>query len=145
MHQHRIPLLRAHFFLQKSKECPATARFEFEAYLEAAIVFARSAMHRIQTQYGSHPEWADWWKSLETDPAVTFFREQRNCILKERQADFGEKLFLASTENPQEPYVPTQASEFYFFESPSIPATDTVERHLQTLKQHFQQAELLFT
>ena len=46
----REALSRARFFLEKAKGCASDDRGDFEAYLEAAIVFARAAVHRLQAR-----------------------------------------------------------------------------------------------
>ena len=79
----RHPLARAEFFLALAEKCLTTQLSEFEAYLEASIIFARSAMHRLETEFEKHPEWKAWFKSMDADESVNFFRNQRDFILKE--------------------------------------------------------------
>ena len=55
----------------------------FAAFLEASIIFARIAIHRLHSQFEHHPDWRAWFASLKDDPAVSFFREHRDLILKE--------------------------------------------------------------
>jgi hypothetical protein len=45
----RTALARAHLFLEKAKACRGTEWVDFEAFLEASIVFGRSALHRLQS------------------------------------------------------------------------------------------------
>jgi hypothetical protein len=47
---------RAKLFLEKAKACPASARGDFEAYLEAALMFARSAILRIEEKVKKSPK-----------------------------------------------------------------------------------------
>lgn len=91
----RHALSRAKLFLDKAAECRGDERVDFEAYLEAAIVFARASLHRLQTQFRKHPDWKTWWESLSSDAAVTFFRVQRDFILKEAAPKVGQKVFGA--------------------------------------------------
>lgn len=144
-HESRHALSRAQFFVEKAKECPGDARIDFEAYIEAAIVFARAAMHRLQTEYKRHPDWKNWWASLCEIPAVEFFRVERDWILKEAPTKISQKVFLASTDSIQPMYTPAYAREFYYFEDPDTPATDTVEKHLMALKKYLTEAERRFS
>lgn len=45
----RQAVARARFFLDGAKACPGDAHVEFEAYIEAAIIFARAALQRTHT------------------------------------------------------------------------------------------------
>ena len=137
MQDSRSALSRARFFLDKAKECPADARVHFEAFLEASIVFARAAMHRIQTRYRKHQNWKVWWDSLLDNPSVTFLREERDWILKEASPEISQKIFMPSI-GPGGADIPapgpSRASEFYYFETADVEATATVETHLTELE-----------
>ncbi len=111
-HESRQALSRAQFFVEKAKECSGDAQVDFEAYIEAAIVFARAAVHRLKTKYERHPDWKDWWDSLRGDPAVEFFRTERDWILKEAPPKIGQKAFVASAGSTQPTYTPAYAREF---------------------------------
>jgi hypothetical protein len=137
MQDSRSALSRARFFLEKAKECPADARVDFEAFLEASIVFARAAMHRLQARYRKHPNWKVWWDSLLDNPSVTFLREERDWILKEAPPEVGQKIFMPSIGPGGEDVPatrPSRASDFYYFETPDDEATTTVETHLIALQ-----------
>jgi hypothetical protein len=133
---------RARFFLEKAKACKGNERVDFEAYVEATIVFARAVLHRLQSRHRKHPQWKSWWDSL-SNPAVEFFRIQRDWILKDAPPKIGQRVFAPTVGGP-EAYVPIAASEFYYFESPDIPATVTVERHLAALEVLVADAEARF-
>ena len=133
-HDSRQALSRARFFLAKASACPAEARVEHEACLEAAIVFARAAVHRVQAKYKGHTGWNAWWDSLRADPAVDFFRTERDWILKEAPPKLCQKICVASIGDSEAAYVPQTAAEFYYFDDPSTPATATVEKHLKSLE-----------
>ena len=148
MQDSRSALSRARFFLEKAKRCPADARVDLEAFLEASIVFARAAMHRFQARYRKHPNWKAWWDSLLDNPSVTFVREERDWILKEAPPNVGQKIFMPSigpsaAEIPA--YRPYRASEFYYFETPDVEATATVEAHLIELEKLLIDAEERFS
>jgi hypothetical protein len=131
----RSALGRARFFLEKAKECSADERVEFEAFLEASIVFARAALHRLPKKRLKQPAWNVWWHSLLGNAAVEFFRVERDFILKEASPKIGQKIFAPSI-SPRtntSAYTPSKALEFYYFESPDVEATETVERHLSEL------------
>jgi len=148
---------RAKYFLAKAKECPADSRVDFEAYLEASIIFARSAIHRVKARYEKEAGFKNWWDSLEDDPSVKFFRNERNWILKKGSAKLGQKLIMPFIKSrlsvggqpveDDEPDVvdvqtitsekPSYASELYYYgDDPSTPATQTVEDHLNKLEGH---------
>ena len=156
MSQQRKPRLnrdaisRARFFLRLARECPYSAdlsdREEFESYLDAAIVFGRAALHRVK---GAAEEKAqgdpdmkrdlkEWWDGLLKDPATLFFRDERNQLLKEGPIMVGQIVRLPSVfgNDPPtniEPGPPLKAEELYYYEDPKIPATVTVERHLESM------------
>lgn len=139
----RDALSRASFFLEKAKGCPGDARVDFEAFLEATIVFARAAMHRLQARHKHHPQWTLWWDSLRGSATVEFFREERDCILKQASPKIGQKIFMPTIGGP-DAYVPAAASEFYYFEDPETTATDTLEKHLIVLEKLLAEAETTF-
>ena len=109
-------------FLEKARTCRVDQKNDFEAFLEASIIYTRSAMHRLQKQYQSHPKWKPWWDSLRSDPSIAFVQDERNWILKEAPPKIGQVIHVG----PQ----PSPASSCYFYET-SVPATDTVSRHLE--------------
>jgi len=135
---------RARFFLQKAKACKVDERVDFEAYVEATVVFARAVLHRLQGRHRKHPQWKSWWDSLRSNPAVEFFRAQRDWILKDAPPKIGQKVFPPTVGGP-DAYVPAVASEFYYFETADIPATVTLERHLSAVEALVAEAEGSFT
>lgn len=143
----RAAISRARFFLNMAKTSPPEARVEFEAFLEAAIVFARAAVHRFKSKHEQHRDWKDWWDSLRGDPAMNFVRTERDWILKEAPPQLGQKVFGAfiGSGDAQEPVrKPANAAELYYFEDPSTPATATVERHLESVASLLEEAERKF-
>jgi hypothetical protein len=137
--RHAIP--RARFFLKKAVECRADQRDEFEAYLDAAIIFARTALLRLQSAYENHPDWQQWWDNLlvdaTTSPAVNFLRYERNWILHEAPAKINQVIRVGQT--------PILATELYYYEQPEIPATHTVEKHINTTESIVLDADKKFT
>lgn len=147
-HDSRLALSRARFFLEKANASSAESRVEFEAFLEAAIVFARAAVHRFKSKHGKHQNWKEWWDGLSNDPAVNLFRVERNWILKDAPPKIGQKVFVPSIGlggAQGATNVPASAAEFYYFEDPSTPATATVGRHLDTLANLLADAKRRFT
>ena len=136
-HESRHALSRAAFFLDKARCCPADARVDFEAFLEASIVFGRAAVHRLKAKYEMQPGWKVVWDSWATEPAVEFFRKERDWILKEAPPKIGQKVFVGSAG-------PSMAAAFYYYENAETPATATVERHLATLVTLLTDAEQAF-
>jgi hypothetical protein len=147
----RGAIARAGFFLARAEKCPAEDRVEFESFLESAIVFARTALHRFQKKHRAHAAWKGWWNSLAGDPAVEFFRHERDWILKEGPTKVGQRVWIAGVvgrtpggESVPEggAYQPELASEFYYYDQdPTIPATATVETHLSALEALLEDAE----
>ncbi len=152
----RRALERAKYFLAKAKECPADNQVDFEAYLEASIIFGRSAIHRVKSAYKREAKFKDWWDSLLDDPSVKFFKDERDFILKKGSAKLGQNLtvpFIPASghvggqpvEDDEPAVIDVQtisseehshASDLYYFDDPSIPATQTVEDHLKVLENH---------
>ena len=118
----RTAIARAEFFLALAEQCTPAQRNEFEAFLEAAIVFARAALHRLQCEFRSHPSWKEWFAQLRGNPSVEFFREHRDFLLKEASPKVGQIISF----NPV-----TTAAQLYYFEDPSVTATATVRKHLK--------------
>jgi hypothetical protein len=131
----RHPIWRAHFFLQRAEECTANERDAFEAYLEAAIVFGRSAIQWLQPKYKGNDKFKKWFDGLAGDPSIEFFREYRGDIIHERPPKVHQIVKLGGPEPG------TRATELYYFESSDIPATETVRRHLEKTKEHVSYAE----
>ena len=140
----RSALSRAWLFLEKAQACSVNDRVDFEAFTEAAIIFARSALHRFKTKHEKQSDFKNWWNSLRADPAVEFFRAERDFLLKEAAPKMGQKVYVPSIGGSRS-CVPTHAKELYYFESPDIPATDTIENHLKDFEQTLRAAEKRFS
>lgn len=165
----RHAIYRARFFLERAEECNVDEREAFEANLEAAIVFGRTALLRLKSQYGKgpgkHPDWGTWWKRLLKDQSVVFFQEERNFILKEGPAKLNQiisvpplRLDLLMEDNNPDPtgfrgHIATEAddlnsltraADLYYFENEQPPATATVRRHLERTTQLLADAEARF-
>jgi hypothetical protein len=136
-HESRHALSRARYFLEKARSCPADARVDFEAFLEASIVFARAAVHRLKAKYEGNSGWKTVWASWATEPAVEFFRKERDWILKEAPPRIGQKAFAG-------PVSPSMAEDFYYYDDPETPAAVTVERRLAELADLLAAAEQRF-
>lgn len=119
----RTAIARAEFFLALAEQCTPEQRTEFEAFLEAAIVFSRAALHRLKSEFESHSSWRVWFAQLRGNPSVEFFREHRDFLLKEASPKVGQIISF----NPV-----TTAAQLYYFEAPSVTATATVRRHLDS-------------
>jgi hypothetical protein len=79
----------------------------------------------------------EWWDSLVDDPAIVFFRDERNFILKTGPPKVGQIARLGGPE-------PLKAEELYYYEAPVEPATVTVERHLNSVDEIVKDAETRF-
>jgi hypothetical protein len=140
----RQALARAKLFLEKAKNARAEERVDFEAFVEASIVFARATLHRMKTRYGRRAGWSDWWESLRGDPAIEFFRTERDWILKESSARVGQKVYLHAAGSKDPPSFPRMAQEYYYFKDPATSATSTLEKHLLELERRVDEAEVRF-
>jgi hypothetical protein len=128
-HESRSALSRATFFLDNAAACSGDERVEFEAYLEAAIVFARAALHRFQAKHKRHPKFKGWWDGLLADPSINFIRTERDWLLKEAPPKINQIVFTGtpSLSGDHAPaHRPTRAGDFYYFERPSVSAIATV-------------------
>lgn len=134
----REAINRARFFLDLANKCPVEERDEFEAYLEATIIFGRTVMHRLQKKYERHAKWQTWWNELFNNEAVLFFKNERDFILKEGPPKIGQVIGLGAP-------VITKATELYYYDKPEIPATHTIERHLNTIESILMEAEVIFS
>ena len=127
---------------------PIEERNDFEAFLEASIVFARAALHRFKTKHENHLKWKQWWDSLSTEPSVEFFRCERNFILKEGPPKIGQKIsmpFINPGGTTKTPCRPAKATDLYFFDDPQVAAADTVRKHLDAFERLLTDAELQFS
>lgn len=127
-----------------AEKCLVDERVEFEAFIEASIVFARAALHRFQTKHRLNKKWKDWWSSQCANSAVNFFRTHRDWILKEAPPRVGQRGFAASIGCLRPSYEPTRASEFYYFDDASTSATDTIANHLLDLEMLLNDADEIF-
>ncbi len=116
---------RAEFFLELAEQCTSVQRDEFEAYLEACIVFARSALLRLKTKYEKHPQWKAWFEQLNENSSVNFFRNERNFVLKESSSKIGQRIGFKSTET---------AAAHYFYDDYSLTAAQEVRQYLEPYK-----------
>lgn len=141
----RTALFRSRLFLKLAQECDPHHRIEYEAFVEAAIVFARAALHRLQAKHRLHPSWRIWWSSLLQNASVAFFREQRDWLLKEAPPKIGQKAMVGVSGGTRNGITVSRADEFYFFESPAISATSTLARHLNEVERLLREADAVFS
>lgn len=68
----------------------------FKHYVEAAIVFGRTVTFRLQAEYNHLPSFEPWYsqqrKLMSHDPLFTFFRDERNLILKKREVSLSRNV-----------------------------------------------------
>jgi hypothetical protein len=145
----RDAITRARFFLELARSCrysdDVAWQEPFEAYLEAAIVFSRAAIHRLQASAlrkgrgnpSFKAEWKKYWDAMLEEPAIPFFRDERNFIMKQGPPKVGQIVRLGGA-------APQKMEELYYYESPDIPATDTIERHLNSVEKMVRDAESRF-
>jgi hypothetical protein len=86
--------------------------------MEAAIVFCRAALHRLQIQTSSRL--GAWWAGLRNDPDLDFIRQRRDWIVKQAPEKFNQVV------RPNEPF--EFAADSYYYEKYDIRATTTLRR-----------------
>jgi hypothetical protein len=107
-----------------------------EAFMEAAIVFCRAALHRVQTRYKRRPGWNDWWDGLLNDPDLASIRRRRNWIVKDAPETFGQVV------RPGQPFL--LAADCYYYDTHTIRATTTLRRCVDATERHIQDADARF-
>jgi hypothetical protein len=132
----RDAISRARLFLDLADECPMAQRDRCEAFMEAAIIFCRAALHRVQGQYEGQPGWKDWWDGLLNDPDLKFVREHRDWIVKEAPEKFNQVI------RPGQPF--PFAADAYYYEHHTIRATTTLRRYVDATERHVQDADARF-
>ncbi|MBK8674829.1 MAG: hypothetical protein IPN27_00125 [Cellvibrionales bacterium] len=130
----RHAISRAEFFCNLANKCSSDERDNFEAFLEASIIFGRSVMYHLQFRHGKSHHWGNWWNSMAGNPAVEFFRQYRDVVVKEGSPKVGQRIGFSPV---------SSAAELYYFE-PAEAATRTVEKHLATMKEIVKNAENYF-
>ncbi len=118
----RDALSRAALFIKLARACDIGERDEYEACLEASIVFGRAALQQLPQRYGRHPGWNAWWSGLLHDDSVTFIRRERDHILKVAPAKVNQVIRVGS--------LTTRADAHYYFHAMDESASTTIERHL---------------
>jgi hypothetical protein len=107
-----------------------------EAFMEAAIIFCRAALHRLQTQYEDHSGWKVWWEGLLNDPDLNFIRQHRDWIVKAAPEKFSQVI------RPGQPM--SYAADCYYYEKYDIRATATLRRLIDATERRIKEANALF-
>jgi len=131
----RHAISRAQFFLALASKCESADQNEFEAFMEASIVFGRTAIHRLKNDFEHHTKSKNWFDSLKENPSIEFVREQRDFILKEGPSKVGQRIGVAPV---------VSAAELYFFDESGKPADQTVREHLEALTLVIEEANVQF-
>jgi hypothetical protein len=131
-----LAISRARLFLDLADECTMEQRDRCEAFMEAAIIFCRTALQRARTQYKRRPSWNDWWDRLRTDPNLAFTRQRRNWIVKEAPETFSQVI------RPGQPF--SFAADCYYYDRRDIRATTTLRRLVDVNERHIEDADARF-
>src|SRR5437899_8331161 len=136
----RHGMARARFFLQKAVACQTEQREECAAYLNAALLFARTALLRLGPTYGKHPDWKTWWKTIRMDTTtqatIEFLRHERPWIVHPAPAQSHPGMCGGDT--------PICATAWDDAAQAAMPATHTVEQYLKTMERLVLDAEKRF-
>lgn len=96
----RAALDRANYFLGRAASHRGDEREAFSADLDAAVVFARSAYHFLDSRakaVGADPAYKTWFaakrKAMASDRVLEYFRVHRDLTLKERHPGFNKRVF----------------------------------------------------
>src|SRR5262249_61645539 len=119
-------------------ECPMEQRDHCEAFMEAAIVFCRTAIHRVKAQYADHPDWIDWWKSLLSDPDLDFICRHRDSIVKKAPGAFSQVVRV------NVPFEFAADGYHYAHEHYTVRATKTLRRCVDSTERHAREADKRF-
>ena len=131
----RHALKRAYFFLGKAELCTIEERDHFECYIEASIIFARAALHRLKSTFEGVKGWKEWFDTYLEDDAVKYFKNHRDFILKEGPPKIAQIIGSINS---------VMAKDMYYFEHPKIPATLTIRKHLEKIAQIDQESHEKF-
>lgn len=134
----RNALSRAIFFLSKADACKITEKDDCLAYLEASIIFARAVAHRVKECK------KEAWDSWKEEPAVRFFREERDFILKENSPKIGQKIYAPFFVNGGESIPPSEKSgpDLFYFKDSNKTAAKEISDNLNELEKLLSAVEL---
>jgi hypothetical protein len=119
----RDAIPRANLFISLAKGCPFSQRNEHEAFLESAVIYGRTALLRIETEYENRVGWKEWWGPLLRNKSVKFLQDERNTILHECPPKVNQVIHMGARE--------VMAADCYYYgDDPNIRAVDTVETHV---------------
>jgi hypothetical protein len=133
----RDALSRARLFIALARKCHAAERNEHEAFLEAAIIYGRTALLRLETAYENRVGWTNWWAPLLRNQSVRFLRNERNTIIHECPPRVGQNIRLDEGNH-------VAADYYYYGKDPNVRAVDTVEQAINETETLIGQATVLF-
>ena len=100
----RNPLTRARFFLAQAEALPGTEQYAFDNYLQAAIVFGRSAynyLDELAKARGVYAAYRQWFGAKRTvmnaDPLFGYFWKTRNLLVHHRHVPVMKRAFWTGT------------------------------------------------
>ena len=140
----RHSIARAKFFINLADQCPVAERDNHEAFMEAAIVFCRAAIHRLRTRYKKSPDWKTWFESLRGNPSIEFIKEERDWILKEAPPKVGQRIILGTPVGQEvidDSPIEKAKHLYYFVGETDKTAIDTVRRHIDEIERIVREGE----
>ena len=133
----RHAISRAKFFVTLADQCPVSERDAHEAFMEAAVVFCRTAIHRLQTRYEKCTDWKIWFNSLKDNPSIRFIRKERDWILKEAPPKVGQRICIGHQ-------IEKAKCLYYFVGETDSSAIDTVVRHVDEIERVIREGDQKF-
>jgi len=117
----RTAIARANIMLSLAEECSIKEREQYEALVEAAIIFARAGLHRWKKDASYSCE---KWRNIENNNSVKFLKNYRDMVLKESEVPFTQIIDFSQNNAPR------KSDSLYCFEV-GISACQTVREHLK--------------
>lgn len=132
----RHGISRARLFIKLADECEIADKDIHEAFLDAAIIFCRSSMLRLQARYENREGWDKWYAPLLKNPSVMFIKGERNFVEHEAPLKVGQIMYGGSG--------PAKAKYLYYFKNINEPAIDTVLTHTNGIEKLIREGEMKF-
>jgi len=133
----RHGISRARLFIQLADECVVADNDMHKAFIDAVIVFRRTAMNRLQIRCKGCDIWNDWYDPLLENPSVLFIKSERDFVIHEVPSKVNQVIHAGLTR-------PEKTKHSYYYENSKKPAIDTVLAHTEEIKNLIRECEMKF-